>query len=94
LLGFDTNGDLSISGSGYFKGEIHATNGSFTGTVNATDGSFAGKIEAGEGSIGGFTIDDNSLSAINDSIVLYSGNGEEEGSIYAKNLTLGEGAKI
>lgn len=94
LLGFDTNGDLSISGSGYFKGEIHATNGSFTGTINATDGSFAGKIEAGEGSIGGFTINDNALSAVNNSIVLYSGNGEEEGSIYAKNLTLGEGAKI
>lgn len=86
----DGDGDLTLAGtinadSGYFKGELKGASGDFTG-----------KIKANEGEIGGFTIKDNQLRSLavdeqsNSMIVLDGG----QGSIYAKNISLGEGANI
>lgn len=85
VFGADTNGNLEIHGT------IYATNGSFTGEVKATSGSFTGEVKAASGSIGGFTIEDGCLrSGDKESIVLYG----TEGKIVAKNIELGDGAKI
>lgn len=95
VLKGDDNGNLTITGKiiatdGEFNGTVCATDGEFNGTVYATDGEFSGKITALSGEIGGFTIEKDKLVSSGKEIEL---NGTE-GSIYAKNITLGEGAKI
>ena len=82
------------------RGTIYATSGEFTGKVTATSGEFNGAIKAQSGEIGGFKIGSKTLksSAIylnekNEEIPCIELNGEE-GSIYAKNITLGDGATI
>ena len=93
VLYFDTSkGKLHIEGDGSFSGTIYATNGEFTGTIHATNGDFNGTINALDGTIGGFTITDHSLISTdtNENIQLYGATG----SIYARNITLGEFASI
>ena len=72
-LGFDSNGNLSISGN------VNATSGTFKGTVYASAGEFTGKITANSGSIGGFSISGNNL--VGNGVTLY-------GNTYG-TLTLG-----
>lgn len=95
----DKTGDLIIKGeihasSGVFNGEIHATDGSFTGKIHATSGTFD------SGTIGSFTLREGVLEANDGSISLYGGKVDgdgtvqEAGKIVAKNIELGDGAKI
>lgn len=101
VFGFDNDGDLHLAGKldaaqGTFAGELFAASGTFTGQLVAASGSFSGSIEAKTGKIGGFTIEENRLSSETTiegqepELVLNGKTGE----IYAKNITLGNNAKI
>lgn len=84
---FDDNG-LTISGA-YFK----IQNDEGTTVLHADDSGNLSldKILAKSGNIGGFTIkEDNSLVSADGTLALYG----KEGRIEAKNIDLGEGAKI
>lgn len=61
----------------------------FTGDIYATNGYFSGELQSESGSIGKFEIDQDKLCSTNKDIVLNS-----NGTIYAKNITIGSGAKI
>lgn len=82
-LNVDEFGDLTLDGNGVFHGDVYANNGSFQGTIVAT-----------EGEIGGFTIENTEnnqrLFSENKNIVLDAKNG----LIIAKNIELGDGAKV
>ena len=92
--GEDTLSFAEESGDLIIKGEIHATSGSFNGEIHATSGSFE------SGTIGSFILQDGILKSVDGSISLYGGKIgegeeiEEAGKIVAKNIELGEGAKI
>lgn len=88
---------LGSQGEALFKGSVYATNGIFSGELLAATGNFSGSVEATSGKIGGFILEND---------VLYSGaqggnrensilrlNGAE-GTIYAKDITIGSGAVI
>lgn len=78
VLYFD-DGDLVL------KGSIEASSGSFHGIIEATEG----------GNIGGFSIKSGCLeSSVDENGNPYVRLDGEKGSIYAKNLTLGEGAEV
>ena len=93
---FDAADGLHLTGSGTFSGNIYATDGEFRGTVYASNGSFTGEITAQSGTIGGFQITSNALLSTEEqlggtpNIRLYG----SDGSIYARNITLGESATI
>ena len=109
LLYADELGNLVLKGtvyaeSGSFKGHIEATSGTFSGELNAAtgtfegelkgaSGSFSGDISAATGTIGGFRIESNRLVSTDNEFPNIILNGEN-GSIYANNITLGEGAVI
>jgi hypothetical protein len=84
----DKNPALSVEdGNLYFTGELRGASGEFTG-----------KITANSGEIGGFIIEDFVLKSIatdeiNNDINLIRLDGAS-GAIYARNITLGENAKI
>lgn len=93
------SGNLIIKGrieadEGYFKGRIEANEGSFTGEIHATSGTFD------SGTIGSFILQDGELKSNDGSISLYGGKVggdgtvQEAGKIVAKNIELGDGAKI
>lgn len=88
---------VGSQGDAYFKGTVYATSGEFSGELKAATGSFSGSIDASSGKIGGFVLEKDSLYSIS--------NGEDstssdlilngvEGTIYAKNITIGSGAVI
>ena len=83
VLYADDKGELHI------KGHITATDGSFRGKITATDATFE------KGKIGGFTIAGDRLYSQDASgKEILELKGGENGSIYAKNITLGENAQI
>lgn len=105
----DENGNLVFKGTlegagGTFSGELKAATGSFSGELVAATGEFSGELKAATGEIGGFIIGETELlskettTVVNEdgssvevpSVVLSGGAGH----IYAKNITLGEGATI
>lgn len=102
----NVNHSMYIDGNGYFSGTIYATNGEFTGVVHATDGDFTGKIKSSSGEIGGFYINSEGLYSLagceraeetGEIISCDKANVRLEGikgGVYAKNLELGEGAKL
>ena len=47
------------------KGELYATSATITGAITATSGTFTGTVQASGGYIGGWSIDDDSISAGN-----------------------------
>lgn len=99
LLQYTEDHGLTIKGNGEFTGDIRADSGYFKGDITGANGTFSGHLEANTGTIGGFTIgtDENGNGFLkstdseqNPSIFLRGG----VGSIYARNLTLGDGATI
>lgn len=77
------------SGNLHLEGYIDAYDGKFKGEINATYATFE------KGKIGGFTIAENRLYSSDASgKKILELKGGENGSIYAKNITLGEGAQI
>lgn len=87
LFGYDEEKQsLYVRGNGEFTGRIVAESSSFSGTVDALE------ITAHSGIIGGFNIAENELysSDSNTSVRL---NGID-GSIFARNITLGDNAII
>lgn len=81
----DSEGNLQITG------HIIATSGEFTGTIHAESGSFKGKIDANSGTIGGFTINEQSITAGENLQLISDTNGSK---IIVKNIDIGAGAKI
>ena len=79
--------------SGTFSGELNAATGTFEGELKGASGSFSGDISAATGTIGGFRIESNRLVSTDNEFPNIILNGEN-GSIYANNITLGEGAVI
>jgi hypothetical protein len=72
-----TASGVNISGaitatSGTFTGEVYASAGTFIGTVTANSGTFNGTVNAGLGNIGGWIIGTNTLSSVNDAVILDS----------------------
>lgn len=77
--GLLTASGVNISGaitatSGTFSGAVFASSGTFNGSVTATDGTFNGTVNALLGNIGGWTIATNTLSSVNDAVILDSAN--------------------
>ena len=78
VLYVDETGNLRL------KGHIEAYSGKFKGEIEATNASFQ------KGTIGGFNIAEDGLVSSNQTLKLFG----KDGTIYAKNITLGEQANI
>lgn len=88
---------LGSYGEALFKGSVYATNGIFSGELSAATGSFSGSVEATSGKIGGFVLENDMLYSTaqggNREYSVLKLNGAE-GTIYAKDITIGSGAII
>lgn len=76
--------------NGSFSGELKGATGIFSGELQSATGVFTGGITAQSGTIGGFTINTNNLTSVNESVVLDGTNGK----ITAENIELGNGAQV
>ena len=76
--------------TGIFSGELRGATGIFSGELQGATGVFTGSITAQSGTIGGFTINTNNLTSVNESVILDGTNG----TITAENIELGNGAEV
>lgn len=76
--------------NGSFSGELKGATGIFSGELQSVTGVFTGSITAQSGTIGGFTINTNNLTSVNESVILDGTNGK----ITAENIELGDGAEV
>ena len=76
--------------NGSFSGELKGATGIFSGELQSATGVFTGSITAQSGTIGGFTINTNNLTSVNESVILDGTNGK----ITAENIELGDGAEV
>lgn len=76
--------------NGSFSGELKGATGIFSGELQGATGVFTGSITAQSGTIGGFTINTNNLTSVNESVILDGTNGK----ITAENIELGDGAEV